>query len=73
MRRFSTATAARITQLSPFPGATVPSLAAGGPKPTPRLHFALRHTAAGVGRMTDLSLTAGKGAYVLTDQVSKER
>ncbi len=65
MRSFSTA--ARISKLSPFPNATVPTLSGGGPKPTARLEWAKRHTAAGVGRMTDLSLTAGKGAYVLTD------
>lgn len=37
-------------------------------KATPRLEWAKRHTAAGVGRMTDLALVQGKGSFVLSDQ-----
>ncbi len=57
----------RLSLMSPFPQASVPTITSGGPKQTPRLEFAKRHTAAGVGRMTDLAMTAGKGAFVLTD------
>ena len=44
-----------------------PTLESGGPKATSKLDFAIKHTAPGVGRMTDLCIVEGKGSFVKTD------
>ena len=63
--RFS---AKKLEALSPWKGATAPTILDGGPRATPRLQEAIKHTAPGVGRMTDLNIVKGKGSFLLTDE-----